>query len=241
MFERMNSPFAKSTEVPVSNSALSKNFVSNVFSLMFIALGISGVTAFWFASSGMINNLFTQTGMSVLGWVIMLSPLALVLLMGAAFKKLSAMSLMMIFIVYSLLTGMSLSFIFVVYSVGSITSTFFITAGTFGAMAALGYTTSTDLTKFGSLLYMALFGIIIASVVNWFLGSSGLDYIISILGVLIFTGLTAYDVQKIKRIGAGTDYDGETRQKLVIMGALTLYLDFINLFLFMLRLFGGRD
>jgi hypothetical protein len=151
------------------------------------------------------------------------------------------MSLMMIFIVYSLLTGMSLSFIFVVYSVGSITSTFFITAGTFGAMAALGYTTSTDLTKFGSLLYMALFGIIIASVVNWFLGSSGLDYIISILGVLIFTGLTAYDVQKIKRIGASTDYDGETRQKLVIMGALTLYLDFINLFLFMLRLFGGRD
>jgi hypothetical protein len=237
----MNSPFTKSTEVPVSNSALSKNFVSNVFSLMFIALGISGVTAFWFASSGMINNLFTATGMSVLGWVIMLSPLALVLLMGAAFKKLSAMSLMIIFIVYSLLKGMSLSFIFVVYDVGSITSTFFITAGTFGAMAALGYTTSTDLTKFGSLLYMALFGIIIASVVNWFLGSSGLDYIISILGVLIFTGLTAYDVQKIKRIGASTDYDGETRQKLVIMGALTLYLDFINLFLFMLRLFGGRD
>ena len=160
--------------------------------------------------------------------------------MGGAFNKLSAMAMMVIFIVYSLLMGMSLSYIFLVYELGTIASTFFITAGTFGTMAVLGYTTSTDLTKFGSILFMALIGIIIASVVNFFLGSAQLDYIISIAGVLIFTGLTAYDVQKIKQIGASTEHEGETKQKLVIMGALNLYLDFVNLFLFILRIF-GRD
>jgi hypothetical protein len=227
--------------VKIDSSALSKNFISNVFSLMFIALGISGVTAFWFYESEAVFSLINETGMTGLGWVIMLAPLGLVMLMSFGFNKLSLTTLMVVFIIYSLLTGMSLSFIFLAYSSSSIAITFFITAGTFGAMALLGYTTSTDLTKFGSILYMALIGIIIASVVNWFMNSAGLDYIISIFGVLIFTGLTAYDVQKLKRIGAGVEFDGETKQKLIIMGALTLYLDFINLFLFLLRLFGSRD
>ncbi len=227
--------------VKIDSSALSKNFISNVFSLMFIALGISGVTAFWFFESGAVTSLISETGMTGLGWLVMLSPLGLVMLMSFGFNKLSITSLMVVFIIYSLLTGMSLSFIFLAYSSSSIAITFFITAGTFGTMALLGYTTSTDLTKFGSILYMALIGIIIASVVNWFMDSAGLDYIISIFGVLIFTGLTAYDVQKLKRIGAGVEFDGETKQKLIIMGALTLYLDFINLFLFLLRLFGSRD
>jgi len=227
--------------VKINSSALSKNFISNVFCLMFIALGISGVTAFWFYESEAVFSLINETGVTTLGWIIMLAPLGLVMLMSFGFNKLSLTTLMVVFIIYSLLTGMSLSFIFLAYSSSSIAITFFITAGTFGTMALLGYTTSTDLTKFGSILYMALIGIIIASIVNWFMNSAGLDYIISILGVLIFTGLTAYDVQKLKRIGAGVEYDGETKQKLIIMGALTLYLDFINLFLFMLRLFGGRD
>lgn len=228
--------------VKIDSSALSKNFISNVFSLMFIALGISGITAFWFYESDAVMSLISVTGgMTGLGWVVMFAPLGLVMLMGFGFNKLSISTLMIVFILYSLLTGMSLSFIFLAYSASSITMTFFITAGTFGTMALLGYTTSTDLTKFGSILYMALIGIIIASLVNWFMQSEGLDYIISILGVLIFTGLTAYDVQKLKRIGAGVEYDGETKQKLIIMGALTLYLDFINLFLFLLRLFGSRD
>lgn len=228
--------------VKIDSSALSKNFISNVFSLMFIALGISGITAFWFYESDAVMSLISETGgMTGLGWVVMFAPLGLVMLMGFGFNKLSISTLMIVFILYSLLTGMSLSFIFLAYSASSITMTFFITAGTFGTMALLGYTTSTDLTKFGSILYMALIGIIIASLVNWFMQSEGLDYIISILGVLIFTGLTAYDVQKLKRIGAGVEYDGETKQKLIIMGALTLYLDFINLFLFLLRLFGSRD
>lgn len=212
----------------------SKSFVSNVFSMMFVALGITAITAYWFANSGLVYEL---TGIT--HWIVMLAPLGLVLLMGTRFTKLSAAVLMSIFILFSVLMGMSLSYIFLAYDLGTISSTFFITAGTFGTMAVLGYTTSTDLTKFGSILYMALIGIIIASVVNWFMGSAQLDYIISIGGVLIFTGLTAYDVQKIKKIGASA-HEGETKQKLVIMGALTLYLDFINLFLFILRIF-GRD
>ena len=220
---------------------IAKNFVSNVFSMMFIALCVSGLTAFWFASSGMINNLFSPTGISTLGWVVTLAPLGLVMLMGFGFNKLSSIALLTIFMLYSLLTGMSLSFIFIVYDIGSIISTFFITALTFGVMAVAGYTTKTDLTKMGSFLYMALIGIIIASVINWFMGSSQLDYIICIAGVLIFTGLTAYDVQKIKNIGSQIENGTETYKKLIIMGALTLYLDFINLFLMLLRLLGNRD
>ena len=229
MLENSNQP-----QSILKTQALSKNFISNVFSMMFVALGITAVTAYWFASSGLVYEL---TGIT--HWIVMLAPLGLVLLMGTRFTKLSAAVLMSIFILFSVLMGMSLSYIFLAYDLGTISSTFFITSGTFGTMALLGYTTSTDLSKFGSILYMALIGIIIASVVNWFMGSAQLDYIISIVGVLIFTGLTAYDVQKIKRIGANSQ-DGETKQKLIIMGALTLYLDFINLFLFILRIF-GRD
>jgi FtsH-binding integral membrane protein len=136
--------------------------------------------------------------------------------------------------------GMSLSFIFLIYTLGSIYLTFAIAAGMFGIMAVAGYTTKTDLTKFGSLMIMGLIGIIIASVVNYFMKSGTMDYIISFLGVLIFTGLTAYDVQKLKRIGSGSMYGDENYKKLMIMGALTLYLDFINLFLFLLRFFGNR-
>ena len=144
-------------------------------------------------------------------------------------------------IAFSLLMGISLSSIFAVYTAGSITTTFLITSATFGIMAVLGYTTSTDLTKFGSILMMGLIGIIIAMVVNWFMQSSTLDYIISGLGVLIFTGLTAYDMQKLKRIGMQVDSTSDEGNKYALMGALTLYLDFINLFLFLLRFLGNRD
>jgi hypothetical protein len=146
-----------------------------------------------------------------------------------------------LFVVYAILMGMSLSFIFLIYELGSIASTFLITAGMFGAMALLGYTTKTDLTKFGSILIMGLVGIIIASIVNLLIfQSSMMDYVISLLGVLIFTGLTAYDVQKLKRMGSTIDQSSELSRKLTIMGALTLYLDFINLFLFLLRFLGNR-
>jgi len=222
-----------------------KSFVSNVFSLMFTALIISGLSAIWFSTESMkeiiMNNHNGVIKLTTIGWIVSLSPLGLVLLMGAGFQKFSVKTLLAIFLIYSTLTGISLSTIFSVYTTSSIASTFFISSLTFGVMALTGYTTKTDLTKMGSFLYMALIGIIIASLINWFMQSEQLDYIISIIGVLVFTGLTAYDVQKIKNIGSQVEQGSKSAQKLMIMGALTLYLDFINLFLMLLRLLGNRD
>jgi hypothetical protein len=153
----------------------------------------------------------------------------------------AASTMLLVFVLYSVLMGASLSFIFLAYTGASIAKTFVITSAMFGFMGFVGYTTKTDLSKFGSIMMMGLVGIIIASVVNMFMRSGTMDYIISFIGVLIFTGLTAYDVQKLKRIGAGISGENETTRKLTIMGALTLYLDFINLFLFLLRFFGNRN
>jgi FtsH-binding integral membrane protein len=209
---------------------------------MFTALIISGLSAVWFATDGMKSYVINVEGsLTTLGWVSMLSPIGLVMLIGFGFQKYSAKFLLGIFLLYSTLTGISLSTIFSIYTSSSIASTFFISSLTFGVMALTGYTTKTDLTKWGSLLFMGVIGIVIASIINMFLGSSLMHYLISIVGVLVFTGLTAYDVQKIKNIGSQIDEGSQTAQKLMIMGALTLYLDFINLFLMMLRLFGNRN
>ena len=182
-----------------------------------------------------------EGGLTTFGWVSTLAPLGLVMMIGFGFNKYSVKFLLGIFILYSTLTGISLSTIFAIYSTSSIATTFFVSSLTFGIMALTGYTTKTDLTKMGSLLMMGVVGIVIASIVNMFIGSSLMDYIISIIGVLVFTGLTAYDVQKIKNIGSQIDQGSETAQKMMVLGALTLYLDFINLFLMLLRLFGNRD
>lgn len=222
----------------INTTSTSTSFVTNVFSYMTLALVISGVAAWWFAKSGLILNLM-QTS-SILLWVVMLAPLAVVMVMGFAFNKLSFPLLVTLFVGYSFINGISLSTIFFVYSIGAIAKVFLITAGLFTTMAVIGYTTKTDLTKMGSLLMMALIGIVIASVVNFFLKSDTMDYIISCIGVLVFTGLVAYDTQKIKRIGAGVEYGSATAGKLAVMGALSLYLDFINLFLFLLRILGDR-
>ena len=218
------------------------SFVANVFSLMFTALIISGISAVWFASEEMKNYIISYDGgLTTFGWISMLAPLGLVMMIGFGFNKYSVKFLLGIFLLYSTLTGISLSTIFAIYSTSSIATTFFISSLTFGIMALTGYTTKTDLTKMGSLLMMGVVGIVIASIVNMFIGSSLMDYIISIIGVLVFTGLTAYDVQKIKNIGNQIDQGSETAQKMMVLGALTLYLDFINLFLMLLRLFGNRD
>jgi len=172
--------------------------------------------------------------------IITFSPLGLVLLMGFGFNRMSYGVLVVVFGVYAMLMGMSLSFILLMYTGASVFKTFLVTSLLFVVMAIVGYTTKTDLTKFGSILMMALIGLIIASLVNFFMQSQQIDYIISFFGVLIFTGLTAYDVQKLKRIGAGIEYQNSTVNKLTIMGALSLYLDFINLFLFLLRFMGNR-
>jgi hypothetical protein len=241
MFSQRNQEVYDVSGQQEDSLALSKTFLSSVFSWMFMGLLSTAGMAWVFADSPyLMSLLITETGMTMLGWIAMLSPIGFVLLMSFGFQKLSSSALMLLFIAYSVIMGISLSFIFLAYELGSIATTFVITAGMFGTMAVLGFTTKTDLTKFGSIMIMGLIGIIIASVVNMFLQSSMMDYIISFLGVLIFTGLTAYDVQKLKRIGASIDNTSETSRKMIVMGALTLYLDFINLFLFLLRFLGNR-
>ena len=172
---------------------------------------------------------------------LIIAELALVFIITGALQRLSLTTATLLFIVYSVLNGAMLSSVFVVYTMTSIAKVFFITAGTFGAMAFYGYTTKKDLTSLGKILFMALIGLIIATIVNMFLKSSGFDYILSYAGVAIFVGLTAWDSQKIKQM-LQTQYDmSEGAQKLALIGALTLYLDFINLFLYLLRIFGGSN
>ena len=229
----------------VSTNAVAKSFMSQVFLWMAMAMVVTAVTAYLFASSAeLIGSLINfQTGrMSMLGWIVTLAPIGFILLMSMGFQRLSPAIMTLLFIAFSVLIGMSLSFILLVYTAASVYKTFAIAAGMFGVMAVLGYTTKTDLTRFGSIMMMGLFGLIITMLVNYFLKSSTMEYIISIIGVLIFTGLTAYDVQKLKRIGAGMagDIHDANARKSSIMGALTLYLDFLNLFLFLLRFLGDR-
>jgi len=238
----MNNNLEFNDGVYVNDNAVSKSFVSNVFAYMSLALAISGALAYLFGTTELGESLGSLSGgMTTLGWVVMLAPLAFILAMNFGFNKMSFTTLLIVFLGYAAVMGMSLSFIFLVYDPAVITKVFLITAGLFGAMAFIGYTTKTDLTKFGGILMMALIGIVIASVVNMFMKSPQMDYIISCAGVLLFTGLTAYDVQKIKRIGAGVEFGTAESSKLALMGALTLYLDFVNLFMFLLRVFARRD
>ena len=230
------------TDIKVRDESSVQSFMTGVFSWMFIALAITAATAYYVASTPSIMQLMiTETGLSIFGWVVMLAPIGFVLLMSFRFQKLSSLSLSVLFLVYSILVGLSISFIFMVYTMGSIATTFGVTSLTFGIMAIAGYTTKTDLTKFGSILMMALVGIIVASLVNFFLKSESMQYLISFIGVLVFTGLTAYDVQKLKKIGTEMIAGQESTRKYAIMGALSLYLDFINLFLFLLRFLGRRN
>ena len=193
-------------------------------------------------SSGSIAG-FTSIGnalfFSGLKWVVMLAPLGIVFYMSFGINKMSAAKAQTVFWIFAALMGLSLSWILLIYTGASVARVFFITSATFGAMSIYGYTTKRDLTKLGSFLMMGLIGIIIASLVNIFLKSSMMYFVISILGVLIFVGLTAYDTQKIKNMYAASD-SGELMGKKAVMGALTLYLDFINLFIMLLRLFGQR-
>lgn len=229
---------------PIGERSVAKSFISNVFMLMFLALGVSAFFAWQFnVNEQWMAYLVTPTGLTGLGKITMFAPLGFVLIMSFGFQRLSAPVLMALFLAYAMINGMAFSFILAAYTPGSVLGCFLSAAAMFGIMAVMGYTTNQDLTKFGRIMIMGVIGILIAMVINFFLGSSQLDYIISILGVVLFTGLTAYDVQKLKRIGEGIEYDGVTAtqtRKLSILGALTLYLDFINLFLFLLRMAGNR-
>jgi len=215
-------------------------FLAKVFNWMAAGLGITGVVAYATAASGLAMTIIN----SPLFLIIALGTLGLVFFLSARIDKIQASTASMLFIVYSVLNGLFFSTIFLRYTGTSIAGTFVITAGMFGAMAVYGLVTKRDLSGWGSFLFMGLVGLIIASIVNIFLKSPGVYWVTSAIGVLIFTGLTAYDVQKIKRMGEeGIMSQGrEAITKVSIMGALALYLDFINLFLMLLRLFGGsRD
>ena len=221
----------------------SRKFISNVFFWMSLALGISAGFAWYFATDASLLQLLInpETGRNTgLGTVVMFAPLAFVLVMSFGLNRLSFSVLALLFVAFATLMGISLSYIFLIYTLGSIVNVFATASLLFGVMAIAGYTTHQDLTKLGSILMMLVFGLLIAMLINWFVGSQQMDYIISFIGVAVFVGLTAYDVQKLKRIGAGLEYGDASSSKMVIMGALTLYLDFINMFLFLLRLFGSR-
>lgn len=225
------------------SNPMAKTFLANVFAYMFAGLAISGVVSWVVANSpSLLIKLYNidGTGFSPLGYIIMFAPLAIALVMQMAYQRLSFPVIFGLFLLYAVLIGASLSFIFIAFTTASILTTFLITAGTYGAMAVLGYTTKMDLSKFGSIMYMLFIGIFIASMVNIFMQSSGLDWAISFIGIFVFTGLTAVKMQEIKYMSQTADYGDASTSKLAVIAGLQLYILFINLFLTLLRFFGDR-
>lgn len=213
-------------------------FMAQVYGWMTVGLVLTAVVAWFAVSSGLV---FTIASNSVVFWGIVIAQLAAVFGFSFLINKISASVATALFMVYSALTGLTLSILMLVYTSSSIASTLFITAGMFGGMTVYGYVTKRDLTGIGNFLIMGLFGIILASIVNWFMQSSALYMAISYIGVIVFVGLTAYDTQKLKAMGEQiSEDDPENYRKYSIFGALTLYLDFINLFIMLLRILGDR-
>jgi FtsH-binding integral membrane protein len=230
----LNNPFALSQE-----QLQERSFITEVYAWMGIALLISGVVAFLTASSRTLVQFVYGTPFVLL--VLFILEIGLVGVLSGWVHRMPLPAAALTFLAYSFLNGLTLAFVFLFFTSSSIATTFFVTAGTFGIMSIYGYTTKTDLTDFGNLFLMALVGLILASLVNLFFHNPTLYWIITYAGILIFIGLTAYDTQKIKRLSSyGIRAGGDEEQKEAIFGALILYLDFINLFLFLLRLFGGR-
>ena len=231
--ERMTSAQAHAAGIDAGLRA----YMLKVYNYMCIGLALTGAVAFATSSSPAMMQVIHGTPLK---WVAMLAPIGMVFFLAARVHAMKASTAQAVFWVYAGLMGLSLSYIFMVYTGASVTCVFFITAGAFAGLSLYGYTTKKDLSGMGSFLIMGVIGLLIASVVNIFLESTAMQFAISVLGVLIFAGLTAYDTQRIKSIyyeGDGTD----VAEKKAIMGALTLYLDFINMFLFMLQLFGNRE
>lgn len=220
-----------------AESAAQSSFMSTVFSWMVAGLMVTGFTAYYAAASELYLSLMQGMGF----WLVTLAPFAFLLVMNFGIQRLSVMALAGCFLAFAGTMGLSLGGIFFIYSLGSLIQVFAIAAGTFAIMAIAGYTTKVDLSKMGSILFMGLLGIILASVVNWWMKSTMLEFVVSAGGVLIFTGLVAYDTQRLKRIAAGIEYGSVSPTKLALLGATSLYLDFLNLFLFLLRLLGRRD
>lgn len=220
-------------------AAEQQRFITKVYGWMSFALVITGFVAMWVASTPKFVNIIF--GNQIVFFGLLIVELILVASLASLIQKISAQLAMLIFIGYSALNGVTLSAIFILYTQESLASTFYITAGTFGVMSIYGYFTKTDLTKLGNILFMGLIGLIIASVVNMFFKNEMMYWITTYIGVLIFVGLTAYDTQKIKTMNVIGDEGSEEDKKIALIGALTLYLDFINLFLYLLRIFGKRN
>lgn len=215
-----------------------QSFIQKTYAWMVGGLAISGLTAVFAASSSLAEYFALNPSILIF---LFLAELGLVFFLSARIMSLSVSTAGLLFVIYSFLNGLTLSLIFLVYSAVTIQNVFFTTAALFAAMSFYGYTTKRDLTSFGSFLFMGLIGIILATIINIFIGSSALDFAISLIGVFVFVGLTAYDTQKIKEMFYQLSDDNVAIGRFAILGALNLYLDFINLFLFLLRLFGRRN
>lgn len=227
-----------STHESATSSAVS-TLLKSVYMQMAAALSVTGLVAYFLSESpAFVETMFTNQSIF---WITIIAQFGLVIWLSARLGSMSMSTATLLFIAYSALMGVTMSSIFLVYTAQSIASTFFITAGTFGAMSVIGLVTRVDLSRIGSILLMALIGLIIATIVNIFLGSETLYWVISYVGVLIFVGLTAFDTQKIKDMIVQYGSADEVGYKIALMGALTLYLDFINLFLYLLRILGNRD
>lgn len=238
MFENNSGAYLGSQDTCSTRFSVSA-ILKHVYLWMTLALLISGLTAMYVAGSpALIEKIFT--GRATI-WIIFLAQFGLIWLISSRISTMSVITATLLFVAYSVLTGVTLSCVFLLFTMESIANVFFITAGTFAAVSIYGFITKKDLSSLGSFLYMALFGLIIASVVNWFLDSELMYWIISYVGVIIFIGLTAYDTQKIKQMAIACSSESEDVQnKVALIGAIHLYLDFINLFLYLLRIFGRR-
>jgi FtsH-binding integral membrane protein len=244
--ENNNPEYVYKNVVQLNDDDASRKYLANVFLWMFGALAVSAIFAYeFFATPGLLGLIVQPTingglALTALGYVAMFSPLVFSMVISFGFNRISYPVMLALFLTYAVAIGVSFSILGLIYTAGSIFGVFLSSAVIFGIMAVAGYTTRMDLSKFGSILMMMFFGAFAVSIVNWFLGSAQLQYIISFVFVAIMIGLTAYYMQMLKRIGAGIEYGTEESKKLVLIGAFVLYTTFINLFISMLRIFGGR-
>ncbi|MBC6109004.1 Bax inhibitor-1/YccA family protein [Pedobacter fastidiosus] len=249
--EQQNFQYQKNS-VFVQEGSVSKKFFASVFTWMFVALGLSTIAAYLFGTNlelmqylRVVNPQTGKMSTTIFGYIAMFAPLGLVMTISFGLSRLSYVALVSLFVLYAALTGVSLSFILWAYTSNSVVSCFAGATGIFGIMAFMGYTTNVDLSKFRTILMVGIAGIIIATLINFFIRSESFNLLLAYAGVAVFTALTAYDVQKIKRIGEGIEASGDQvlsidAKKTSIIAALSLYLDFLNIFIFLLRIFGNR-
>jgi FtsH-binding integral membrane protein len=240
--ENNNPNYVYENVIQINDDDASRKYLAKVFTWMFVALGISAGVAFeFFLNQGLMDLIINPaTGFTGLGYVAIFAPLAFSLALSFGLSRMSYPTTLLLFIAYAATMGVSLSVLGLIYTASSMFGVFLSASAVFAIMAIAGYTTQMDLTKMGSILMVIFFGAFAVSIINFFLGSSQLQYIISFVFMIVMIGLTAYYIQMLKRIGAGLEYGSAESKKLVVMGAFVLYTTFINLFMSMLRIFGSR-